>query len=156
VSTQDKEQQQENIPLPNRRRGKWKLVLMGIVILSCGILIGHAATVHWIHHRMQQLIANPDKMPEEMLKRLRAKLDLTEEQASQVRMILLEKNKKFKEIHRETAPRVEKEFQDLRNKISQVLTPEQAKRWEKDYKSILPPPLPWGPPPDTFKDPPGN
>jgi len=135
---------------PRRGRRTWLMILMCGVILVCGIAIGSGVTLWVLQHRGLRAFRHPEKTPEAIMERLRSKLDLTDEQARRVEEILREHQKSLHAIRREVHPRFMAEFDKLRNEVSEVLTPEQAKKWVVHFESrrprwlLAPPPGPPG------------
>jgi len=129
------------------RRRIWLATALGAVILICGIVIGSGGTVLWIRHKMDQFRRGPDRMPVELAERVRSQLNLTDEQAKRVEEILRKRHEALMKLLRET---FKAELEGMRAEVATVLTPEQVKKWNDDYESILRipsfPPPPGGPP----------
>jgi len=132
--------------LPRRRI--WLATALGAVILICGIVIGSGGTVLWIRHKMDQFRRGPDRMPVELAERVRFQLNLTDQQAKRVEEILRKRHEALMKLLRET---FKAELEGMRAEVATVLTPEQVKKWNDDYESILRippfPPSPGEPPP---------
>jgi len=132
------------VGLSVRSRGRfWVGMVLGALILVCGMAIGSGGTVLWIGHRMKQLEHGPERMPIELAERVRTSLELSDEQAGRVAGILRRRHEALMKLHRDT---LKGELDALRAEVASVLTPEQAKRWNDDFDSIMrPPPFPPGP-----------
>ena len=72
-----------SVPVRPRRR-IWLAIVLGAVILVCGIAIGSGGTIIWIRHKMEQFLRGPDQMRAKLVARVRSQLNLTDEQAARV------------------------------------------------------------------------
>jgi hypothetical protein len=106
-------------------------LLLGAVILVCGILIGAGLTTHILWGRLLHKARHHEQMAERMTGRMIRDLDLTEEQAAQVRQIIEERLEAIRAIHEDARPRAEAELQRLHEEVAVLLTAEQAERWER-------------------------
>ncbi len=73
------------------------------------------------------------------------RLHLSSDQVKLVREIILEQQKAFQSLHKEFRPRLDSQIEKTRRDLARVLTPEQAKKWEKSFARIQRfwlPPLP--------------
>ncbi len=82
------------LPLPRKRR-PWRSILLGLIILFCGILIGAGITVILLQRVVLYAIHHPEEIPNRLTERLRNKLSLTDEQTKKVKAILTERQKAF-------------------------------------------------------------
>lgn len=134
-------------PLPARPK-RWRIVLLGIAILMLGALIGSGVTVIVIKKMVLHAISHPEKASARIANRIQRKLDLSAEQAAQVRSIIAERQKALQAIRREVQPRVEKELNGLRDDVAALLEPDKARRWRERFdrlkRSWVPAPLPAG------------
>jgi len=65
-----------------------------------------------------------------------------------VRGIILEQQKAFQALRKEFRPRLDSQVEKTRRELAAVLTPEQARKWEKTFARIQRfwlPPLPGDP-----------
>jgi hypothetical protein len=124
--------------------GKWKSVLLGLVILCSGIIIGAGLTGVFIHTIAQNAIRHPEIIPEHAAERMRKKLSLTEDQTRTVKRIMIGHQKNIQEIRREFQPRIDAELDGVRDEVSAVLGPEKAAKWTPKFDELrklwLPPP----------------
>ena len=105
-------------------RSKWQLRAAAVVIFLLGVAAGTLAPLAyrgWTHGGRQQ--RGRDGF-EPMLQRL----ELRDEQKSQVKQILTETREQFRALRRESEPRERELRQRTDERLRQVLTPEQ---WEK-------------------------
>lgn len=131
------------LPLPRKRR-PWRSILLGLIILFCGILIGAGVTVILLQRVVFYAIHHPEEIPNRLTERLRNKLSLTDDQTKKVKAILTERQKAFTELRRVTRPKVERELKSLREEVAAVLDKDQARKWSKRFDRLrrqwLPPP----------------
>lgn len=64
-------------------------------------------------------------------------LALSDEQEGKIREIMKVRSENIRAIHRENAPRIMKEFEDMRKEVSAVLNDEQRKKWEEECKNKM-------------------
>jgi Spy/CpxP family protein refolding chaperone len=134
---------------PKRRMPIWT----GAVIFVCGVLVGVAATFIGLDRMMAQRFRHPEKMVERMVDDLSVKLDLTAEQRTQVTAIFEQNRDSMDRLFREEIrPKIDAEFNALKENVAAVLTAEQAAKWNEDFehmrKRFGPPRPPSGEPPD--------
>jgi hypothetical protein len=128
---------------PKKRR--WAKVLLGIVILLCGIIIGAGGTAAGMHKLIHRVFEHPEELPEMITTRMEKKLNLTREQAVEVKGILDTRIGNIQEIMREVHPRIHGELMLLRDEIDEVLDEEQGKKWRERFKrfhEFMPAPKP--------------
>jgi len=125
---------QPELPRPRRR---WlRTTLFGMSILICGMVIGSGLTLRVLWVQLTEAIQNPDQMPERITHRMTRVLDLTEEQALEVRAILNREYYALESLRAEIAPRVQAELDKTRDEIVAVLDPDQARRWLKRFEFL--------------------
>lgn len=122
--------------LPRPRRRWIRTVLLGMVILVCGMVIGGALTLHFRWPRL--LIAGQpwERMPEHIAHRMRGELGLTEEQQTEIERILARHHAAMESIRTEVQPRVEAQIDSMRREVESVLTPDQASRWGEHFERM--------------------
>jgi hypothetical protein len=133
------------IPKPR----KWRTLLLGVVILLCGMLIGSGATVVILHRVVIQAIHNPEQVPARIAKRIGRKLKLTQDQTSRIRAILLDRQKALLAIRREVYPRVDRELQEAKEQVAATLDPAKAKAWNERFEHLR---GQWMPPPPAERE----
>ena len=133
------------LPVPRKRRF-WRALLLGMVILLCGMLIGAGVTVIVLQKFVLYAIHHPEEVPNRVAERLRNKLSLSDEQAKKVKAILTERQKAFLVLRRMARPKVERELERLREEVAAVLDENQARKWRKRFDRLrrqwMPPPPP--------------
>ncbi|MFC1572720.1 Spy/CpxP family protein refolding chaperone [Candidatus Eisenbacteria bacterium] len=117
--------------LARPRHGWTRGLLLGGLILICGAVIGAAVTSHLLWNRFVRSAWSPDRLPMRMTEHLVEDLDLTDEQAEQVKEIVEGRRKAMRALRDEIHPRFEAELEQMRQEIEAVLTPEQAERWNE-------------------------
>jgi hypothetical protein len=130
--------------MSHRRKQIYLQIIVGIVILFCGIVIGSGATL--IHLKDRMIMRGPRPPLNSIVEDIRARYDLTEEQTEQVEDILGKSREKMHTLLGEFRKTIEAEFQKLSMDMKEILSPEQYERWEHDFKTRRGP-GPWGPGP---------
>ncbi len=117
---------------PVNRRARLRNLALGVIILLCGAAIGAVVTALVIErtHGMHK----GDRLPELIAARMQEKYNLTDAQRGQLQAIFEEHRKKLSDIRAEVQPRVEAEHEALRRAVDDVLTPEQAEDWQREFE----------------------
>jgi adenylate kinase family enzyme len=126
-----------NTPTQTRKKSRWKLILLGLVILFCGMVIGAGITFHAGNVMMFRAISQNGEMAERVTKHIDRDLDLTDEQRFQVAKIVAHRISVFKNILIDDAyPRIKEQFELLHGEVASILTEEQKIKWEKHYEKM--------------------
>jgi Spy/CpxP family protein refolding chaperone len=125
-----------NAPLPRRRRRWGRTVLLGALILACGMVVGAALTMHLRWPRLLRAAHPWERAPERIVSRMSGQLDLTQEQETQIQGILAKHHLAMEGIRTEVEPRVEAQMDSMRREVEGVLTPEQARRWTDRFEKM--------------------
>ncbi len=131
-----------------RRRRPWRSLLLGLIILFCGMLIGAGITVIILQKVVLYAIHHPEEIPNRLTERLRNKLGLTDEQTKNVKAILIERQKAFMALRRATRPKMERELEQLREDVAAILDKNQARKWRKRFDTLRRQWMPPQPPKD--------
>ena len=134
-----------------RRRWVWP-VLLALVIFVSGVLVGGGLTFKIITSGFKRSFQDPEVSAERITNRMKRRLDLTDEQVVQVRRIILERQKAFQSMRKHVRPQLEAQIEKTRQELAAVLSPEQARKWEKRFGHFLKfwlPPQPGDSPPDS-------
>jgi Spy/CpxP family protein refolding chaperone len=115
----------------------WRQVLLGLLILVCGIAIGAGGTVVLA----KRVLLGPQRKPPQqvgraLMQRLSGSLNLTPQQETQVREIMKRHFDRTAEIRAEARGEMEQELAAMRDEVAQVLTPEQQAKWQAHYQRL--------------------
>ena len=117
-----------------RPRRRWvRTLLLSLVIFISGVLVGGGLTFKVITSGFKRSFQDPVALAEHLTRRMKKSLDLTDDQVVQVRRILLERQKAFHSLRKEVQPKLEAQIENTRRELASVLTPEQARKWEKRF-----------------------
>lgn len=109
---------------------QWKQVTLALIT---GLLLG-AAGVSLIYHQGDDSFHRrpwaEDKRSERMVRYFSRKLDLSEEQKTQLIAILESKREKIRSLNQEMRPRFQEIREATRAEIRSILTPEQQVKFE--------------------------
>ena len=125
-----------NPPTQTPKKRRWKLVLLGLIILFCGMIIGAGITFHIGNVMILHVLGPGDEMADRITKRIDRNLDLTDKQRSQVAEIVARRVSAFKRILFDVYPKVKEQFALLHDEIAPILTEEQKRKWEKHYERM--------------------
>lgn len=136
-------------PLPttlNPRPRRWLRVVAALLIFIGGMVCGGGLTVIVAVRDIRHAMRHPEEVPPRITRYLTHRLDLSPDQADQIERLIAEHQAHFQAIRRETQPRVSAELSELREQISEVLTPEQRAKWDDIFDEAverwMPPPPP--------------
>ena len=124
----------EQVKLPKPRR--WLVMLTALLIFISGLIVGAGGATFVIIRNAQERMRHQERIPPRIVGFLRSRLDLTDEQAAKIEQVLRERQSAFQAIRREVAPRIESELELARDKINEILTPEQRAKWEEIFSSM--------------------
>jgi hypothetical protein len=113
---------------PSRRR-RWRTWLFALFIFLGGAALGSALTAGAIFRSFRHAMMHPEEAPQRITARLKSGLDLTNEQADQVRAIITRRQQSLMQIRRDVQPRVELELDQLESEIAAVLYAGQQEVW---------------------------
>jgi len=133
------EEAKSSIPSTGKRRlsprGRQTVmqIVIGMIILICGIIIGSGAAVLRLKGQI-----NPHRGPlpptEAIINDMKARYDLTEEQTQKVETTFSKRRETLRTLFDEFRTKSEAEFKKLTADIKKILTPEQFVRWEQDFQ----------------------
>ncbi len=112
------------------KRRRLRAVLLGILILVCGMALGAGVTLIYVK-KVVESMHTPGDPSKRITKRLERKLDLSPEQAEQVGRILRERERAVRQIFRDVRPRLKEQFALTRDQVAEALTQEQKEKWLK-------------------------
>ena len=117
-----------------RPRRRWVLtILLALVIFVSGALVGGGLTFKIIASRFKGFFQDPEVAAERITHRMKRRLDLTDAQVVQVQRIILERQKALQSLRKKVWPELEAQIEKTRQELSAVLTPEQARKLEKEF-----------------------
>ncbi len=119
-----------------RRRWAWPIFL-ALVIFVSGVLVGGGLTFKVITSGFKRSFQDPAVSAERITQRWKKKLDLTDQQAVQFHRIIFEQQKAFQSLRKQVRPQLEAQIEKTRQELTAVLTPEQARKWEKGFGRFM-------------------
>jgi uncharacterized SAM-binding protein YcdF (DUF218 family) len=126
-----------NLPaIEQRRRGRWRAILCGLLILLCGMLIGAGTALQLVRFGAMRLVQEPERLPDLILTAMDRRLDLDPAQHAQIQTILAQYMAEFEAQRRETHPKIMALLDKLRADVGAVLRPDQAARWYDRFDTI--------------------
>lgn len=108
-----------------------KVILLVFLIFAAGVAVGVVGTRVATRRFVQRALANPELMRLRIERELVMKLRLDAQQRKEVHDILLDSHERLRNLRQQFQPEFVSIMQDTRQKISDVLTPEQRERFEK-------------------------
>lgn len=117
-------------------RRRIPVYVQSFLFLLCGLIIGSGLTAVFIRGALQQMVQNPELLPERILQRMDLSLDLDDEQRAAVEEIVERHMAGFREIRQRVRPEIQAELDALRSEVSAELTPEQREEWEARFDAL--------------------
>ncbi|PCJ55989.1 MAG: hypothetical protein COA73_13080 [Candidatus Hydrogenedentota bacterium] len=122
------------LPKPPRT---WLTLLMGAVLLISGAVMGSGVTVLFIQKNMQQRSEGPPPhFNKQMIQKLSRDLELTVDQQKEIQAIFEANQERFRSVRRQVRAQVESELSGVHEQVEAVLTPKQAKKWNKKFQDM--------------------
>jgi hypothetical protein len=181
---------QPHIPAPDvavarqLSRGRaWGLALWALIIFLCGSAAGWGVSMIMRPPPRMGLGFGPEPPVDEMVRRLKDELLLSDDQAKQVRQVYEDREKALRQIRDQMQPQMKAEYDKLDTQMKAILNSAQYQRWSERFRTLrerfLPPPhgehgpwsgqmpgppgqymppphgMPGGPGPEGFRPPPG-
>lgn len=117
-------------------------IVVGMVILACGVIIGFSIAVLLYKNK---IVPPPGPRPptRAVIEDMEARYNLTPEQAKKVEAAFSKRRETLRTLFEEFRTKSEAEFKTLSTEIKKILTPEQYVRWEQDFKRQRRPGPPW-------------
>lgn len=115
--------------IQSRRRWIWT-ILLALAIFVSGVLVGGGLTFKVINGWFKRSFQDPSVLAERITRRMKKKLDLTDEQAGKVHRIISEQQKALQSLRKQVRPQIEAQIEKTRRELSVVLTSEQARKWK--------------------------
>ena len=142
------EEAKPSIPSTGKKRMSYRgrqiclQIIVGMIILICGVIIGSGAAVLRFKDKM---VMRPGPRPptKEVVDDMAARYDLTPEQTKKVEAAFERRRETVQSIFEEFRSKSEAEFKKLGAEIKKILTSEQYARWEQDFKRRRRPRPPW-------------
>lgn len=122
-----------NKRLSNRRKQICLQVIVGMVILFCGIVIGSGAVL--LHLKDRMMMPGPRPPLNAVVEDIQARYDLTQEQAKQVEDVFGRRRETLQAMFEESGRKMEAEFQKLDAEMKKILSPEQYEDWDQDFRT---------------------
>ena len=118
--------------LVRSRRQIYMQIVAATVILICGIIIGSGAALL----RFKENIApGPMPPPARIADDMQGRYGLTEEQTEKAKAAVRDSSEKMRKLFEEFRPKMDAQFKELSAAMEDILTPEQFKEWERDFRS---------------------
>lgn len=112
-------------------------LIITLSVLVCGLSLGFIAGQFYAQHKFMQILTQgPSAIRPLVLKRMKAKLDLTSEQLVALEPILNELHVEGTQIRKEAIPKFLKAFQQARSQAEPILNAEQLEIVDAQAKKI--------------------
>lgn len=131
----------------------WKAILAALVIFGAGFVTGNvlsrisdvsktapvaAASAHNPTHS-QQTLPLEQLRKVELMGRVQKDLDLTPDQRARIEKIIGDGQDHIRDLWNQVAPDIRDEYDDVKKKLCDVLTPQQKKRFDELMRQQLHP-----------------
>ena len=130
------------------RRPRWRGVVLGLVILLCGIVIGAGAAAIIMPRQLSRDFAFSRQRAQAMMVRTTEDLGLSPEQSRQVERIIAKRLRAVDGIRADNRARVQEQIELMKGEVMAVLDQRQAQLWASrlaKYQQHRPFVHSWGP-----------
>jgi hypothetical protein len=128
----------------------WKAILAALVIFGAGFITGNllnriteSKVVTPVPHNTahsQQTLPLEQLRRVELMGRVQKELDLSPDQRARIEKVVGEGQERIRDLWDQVAPDIHDEYEDVKKKFCDILTPDQKKRFEDLMKQQLHPP----------------
>lgn len=119
----------------------WKAILAALVIFGAGFVTDHIlikmtddskapAAPRSGTHSSQQPLSLEQLRKVELMGRVQKDLDLTPEQHARIDKIIGDSQERIRDLWDQVAPDIHDEYEDVKKKVCEELTPDQKKRFD--------------------------
>lgn len=112
---------------------RWTVALYMALVFACGGVVGAFAhrlyTVSGVSANAAQ--RNPEEYRKRFMVEMKARLQLSDDQASKLGAIMDETRTRFRDVREKFEPEMQKIRDDQRQRISELLSPSQQAEWQK-------------------------
>ena len=128
----------------------WKAILAALVIFGAGFVTGNV--LNRISEQSKAVAPNPPRTAHpqqtlsldqlrrlELMGRVQKDLDLSPDQRARIEKIIGDGQERIRDLWDQVAPDIHDEYEDVKKKFCDVLTPDQKKRFEDLMKQQLHP-----------------
>ena len=109
----------------------WKAILGVLAVFVLGTLAGALVTHRIYQRRIHTFFRGGPAATEMIVRRMNGQLDLTPAQRVQVETIVRNSRQKLRETRQQIDPQMRALFQDMDQRIREILTPEQRAKFDK-------------------------
>jgi hypothetical protein len=115
---------------------RWTVALYMALVFACGGVVGAFAhrlyTVSGVSANAAQ--RNPEEFRKRFMADLKARLQLSDDQAAKLGTIMDDTRARFREVRDKFEPEMQTIREDQRQKIGELLSPSQQAEWQKIMK----------------------
>ena len=112
---------------------RWTVAFYMALVFACGGVVGAFAHRLYIVSGVSANVAqrNPEEFRKRYMADMKARLQLTDDQAAKLGAIMDETRARFRDVRGKIEPEMQKIREDQREKISELLSPSQQAEWQK-------------------------
>ena len=115
---------------------RWRMAFFGLIILLAGIAIGTAATLILSRERLTAPPPGPEIAGERMIRNLQRHLQLSPEQAQEIKPILQKHLRRLHEIRMKVRPKIVEQLRLMNEEISSLLNDHQKELWQQHLQRL--------------------
>ena len=134
--TDNQNKTENSKPTSISRPNNLRMVLLSAIILLAGIVIGSAGTTLLIQKNSSKIPGPGRDAAEKITHKLKERLRLTDEQFAKIEPIIKKHMDKLGDIQKNARPLLETQVNQMKEKISALLTDIQKEKWEKQMKYL--------------------
>jgi hypothetical protein len=119
------------LPMTRQPLPRWIQVTVLLVVFVAGGVAGATIATTVLHSRMETYRQQAPIFSEDIVSRLRVRLNLSDQQAAEVREIVERRHVHMIELRRSGSRSMHDEFTEMENEIAGVLDKQQAAAWHQ-------------------------
>lgn len=124
---------------PPRRIPRWAWAAAGVsalLLFAGGFFVGHVTAYRAVVRGAKHVADNQEQIPRQIAARMAASYDLSADQEEALHGLLTSYYDQVQALRVFLRPRLAERLEQFRQDIAQVLTPEQAIRWNDDFDKL--------------------
>jgi uncharacterized membrane protein len=122
------------VPVPPRRSRSWLIVLMCLLIFCFGGVVGAGILVIHVGRQAKDALDHPDLLPERAARRLKQRLDLSDDQERQVQEIVRKHYPVIQQARENFIQVIDPELDAIETEIAALLAPDRARRFQERFE----------------------
>lgn len=114
----------------------WVQLVLFLVVFGAGGVIGAVISLKSVYSRLDYYRQHPAALPDEVLPRLKKRLDLSDQQAAAVDRIFRKGHARMLALHGQVSADIHKAFNAMAAEIEAELETRQKRKWRETHERV--------------------